>query len=92
MSRKTVNFKSGQILLNIRMNLSSKQVIQHRQTYGILDFLGDSGGLYESVFLIGAFLHFLVSSDTLSIKMLDRHFKFSYTNGVQTSRLSRKLF
>ena len=41
----------------------------------MLDFLGDAGGVYESIFLFGSFLSFLVSLDALSVKLIDGFFR-----------------
>ena len=59
----------------MRFYLDTKQVIQKRKIYGVMDFLADSGGVYGSLYLLGSFLHFLVSQDALSIKLLEGHFK-----------------
>ena len=40
-----------------------------------MDFLADSGGIYESLFLLGSFLHLMVSKGILSIKLLEEHYK-----------------
>ena len=50
-------------------------VIHKRKIYGVLDFLADSGGVYGSLFLLGSILHFIVTQDILSIKLLEGHFK-----------------
>ena len=55
--------------------LSTKRVIQNRRVYSFLDFLGDTGGLYESIFLIGNFIHLVFSFNILSVKLLENHFK-----------------
>ena len=61
-------------ILRIAFYLDSKLVIHKRKIYGLLDFLADSGGVYESLFLLGSFLYFLLSEDILSIKLLEEHY------------------
>ena len=55
-----------QTFMSNKFYLSTKRVIQNRKVYSLMDFLGDSGGLYESIFLIGTFIHFVFSSDNLT--------------------------
>ena len=77
-------------LLNVRFLMDSKLVIHTRKTYGILEFLGDLGGVYESLFLFGSFLHLIISQDALSIKLLEDHFKIEQELPQQQSRLTRQ--
>ena len=41
---------------------------------GIMQFLGDAGGIYQSIFIIGAFVSFLSSGNDLNQQLLERHF------------------
>ena len=62
-------------IATFRFFVDSERRIHKRTTYSILDFLGDCGGVYESVFLLGSFVHMIFSIDTFPIKLLDNHFK-----------------
>ena len=61
--------------LRLSFKLSSKKIIHKRQTYSYLDFLGDAGGMYESVFIIGGFLNLLISANSQSFLLLRSHFQ-----------------
>ena len=41
--------------------LGDKKFISVRQVYDIMDLLGDAGGIYGSMMLIGTVLHFCLS-------------------------------
>lgn len=66
--------QSGEIM-RATFSFDSKLVIHQRKSYGFLEFLGDAGGIYESVYIIGSVLHVLLSSNSLAIKILENHFK-----------------
>ena len=40
-----------------------------------MDFLGDSGGFYESIFLIVTFIHSDFTSDMLFLKLYESYFR-----------------
>ena len=48
-------------LLRAVVVLGSKKFIQFRQVYDFMGFLGDVGGIYGSMKIIGAVLHFCIS-------------------------------
>ena len=50
-------------LMDIMIILGDKKFIHQRQVYDIMAFLGDAGGIYGSMMLIGAVLHFCLSFD-----------------------------
>ena len=62
-------------MAEFEFNLGNKVVIQRRQTYGFLEFLGDSGGVYESCILLGTFLHMVFSKESLAVRLLETHFR-----------------
>ena len=57
-----------------RFYLDSKKVVQNRRTYAFFTFLGDAGGIYASVFAIGAFINWFVSKQAFSMVLLRDHF------------------
>ena len=48
-------------LLRVVVVLGSKKIIQFRQVYDFMGFLGDAGGIYGSMMIIGSVLHFCLS-------------------------------
>ena len=71
-------------ILKITFHLDPMLVIHKRKIYGLLDFLADLGGVYESLFLLAYFLHFLVTKDILSIKLLEEH--YSVTESIPNQK------
>ena len=52
---------SGYRYLNASVYLGDKKFYHQRKVYDFMAFLGDAGGTYESMMLIGTFLHFCLS-------------------------------
>jgi len=50
-------------LKTFHFNLGEKLIIHKRQVYNSLDFLGDAGGVFGSMMLIGKVLHYLIVSN-----------------------------
>ena len=49
--------------IKIMVILGDKKFIHQREVYDFMAFLGDVGGIYGSMMLIGAVLHFCLSFD-----------------------------
>ena len=45
-----------------------------RRVFGIMQFLGEAGGVYSSIFIVGTFLSFLFSGKDSTLQLLERHF------------------
>ena len=45
-----------------------------------MEFLGDAGGLYESLYLIGACLNFLFKGKSVALELLQSHFVVNITS------------
>ena len=50
-------------MVSIMVVLGDKKFIHQRQVYDFMAFLGDVGGIYGSMMLIGAVVHFCLSFD-----------------------------
>ena len=50
-------------LTEIMVIMGDKKFIHQRQVYDFMALLGDAGGIYGSMMLIGAVLHFCLSFD-----------------------------
>ena len=68
---KKLRYKYSSVYLEL---LQDKIVIE-RQTYSTLDWLGDVGGLYEMLILIGAFFMYPISQFSLSAAILVKNFR-----------------
>ena len=55
-----INYKER---IKIMVILGNKKFIHQREVYDFMAFLGDVGGIYGSMMLIGAVLHFCLSFD-----------------------------
>ena len=53
----------GRLRVSIMVILGDKKFIHQRQVYDFMAFLGDAGGIYGSMMLIGAVVHFCLSFD-----------------------------
>ena len=53
--------RAGNRYLNASVFLGDKKIYHSRKVYDFMAFLGDAGGTYESMMLIGTFLHFCLS-------------------------------
>ena len=51
------------LLMDIMIIMGDKKFIHQRQVYDFMALLGDAGGIYGSMMLIGAVLHFCLSFD-----------------------------
>ena len=51
------------LLAKVLIFLGDKKFIHQRQVYDFMAFLGDAGGIYGSMMLIGAVFHFCLSFD-----------------------------
>ena len=69
-------------IMQVQIFLGDKHVIQQRQVYDIMAFLGDVGGIYGSMMLIGTAIHSLISSEEISSHMLSKYFKVIDHNSV----------
>ena len=50
-------------MLRLHFNLNEKYIIHKRKVYNSMDFLGDAGGVFGSMILIGKALHYLIVSN-----------------------------
>ena len=50
-------------------------VIEKRRVYDIINLLGDFGGIFSSVYFLGAVIHFLLFSSQEAHRMLTDFFK-----------------
>ena len=50
-------------MLRLRFQLGEKFIIHKRQVYNSMDFLGDAGGVFGSMMIIGQVLHYLTVSN-----------------------------
>jgi hypothetical protein len=56
------------------MRLGTKKVVQIRRVYDTMDFLGDTGGIFGSMVLLGSALHFMLSQNEQALHFLGQHF------------------
>ena len=52
-----------ELLLRINVFLGDKQIIHQRNVYDFMMFLGDAGGVYGSMMLIGSVLSLIISAN-----------------------------
>ena len=64
-------FKYASVEINMTLDLRRWQ----RQTYSILDWLGDLGGLYDSLFILCRFLISPIASYTLQQAFFSKMFR-----------------
>ena len=64
-----------ELLLRINLFLGDKQFIHKRNVYDFMMFLGDAGGVYGSMIIIGSVLHILFSANEQSIQLLKYYFR-----------------
>ena len=58
----------------VKIVRSMAKEIQIRQVIGIMQFLGDAGGIYSSVFMIGAAVNLIFSGKDSSLQLIKHHF------------------
>ena len=62
-----------------------------RQTYSILDWLGDMGGLFDALYLIGMIIVAPISNFALKAELLSSMFRFRGSEeGLKNRTLPRK--
>ena len=61
---------------SIEINFSPDREYVTRQTYGILDWFGDLGGLLDILYLLGAVLIYPVENFNLHSLLLSKMFRF----------------
>ena len=76
------NYENKMSLMRVAIFLGDKHVIQQRQVYDIMAFLGDVGGIYGSMMLIGMAIHSMISSEEISSHMLSKYFKVLDNNTI----------
>ena len=54
---------SKKLMMKIMIILGDKKFIHERKVYDFMAFLGDAGGVYGSMMLIGSVVHFCLSFD-----------------------------
>ena len=62
--------------LSVEINVSPDLMLWERQTYSLLDFLGDLGGLYDALFLIVKVFVSPLSVFALNSTLLSNFFRF----------------
>ncbi len=60
--------------MSVKFSLGSKKVIQIRRVYETMDFLGDAGGIFGSMVLLGSVAHFFVSQNEQAFSFFRSHF------------------
>lgn len=71
--------------LSVEINLSPDLMLWERQTYSLLDFLGDLGGLYDALFLIVKVFVSPLSIFALNSTLLANFFRFRPSLKVEKS-------
>lgn len=61
-------------LMTINFSLGPKKVVFNRRVYDSLDFLGDAGGIFGSMVLLGQAFHFFISQNEQAFHFLKNHF------------------
>ena len=61
---------------SVEVNFSQNLKTIYRQTYSMLDWLGDVGGLYDALLLIMQFITLPISTFALRSKLLSSLFRF----------------
>ena len=65
-------------LIEFQFDISPDRQVYHRSIYTVLDWLGDIGGLYDALHIIGALLmlsHSIIRGDQLEAFLLRSVFK-----------------
>ena len=62
--------------ISVEFNMSADHNVINRQTYSILDWMGDMGGLVDAFFILGQLLISPVSSFALHSKLLSSMFRY----------------
>ena len=75
---------------SVYLNLSQDQRLIERQTYSFLDLLGDVGGLYDALKLIGgSFIH-PIANFTLGVTLLVKNFSMIPIYQQEVTRLKKQ--
>ena len=70
----SIHFEQDKFL-KISFHLGDKYIIHKRKVYSSMDFLGDAGGVYGSMMLIGYALQYLFVSNEEPQQLLKYYFK-----------------
>ena len=81
------NFEANNFFLEAKFMRSEDLKIEKRRVVGILELLGNVGGIQQSVFIVGAVLNFLVSGKDQALSLMEHHF---YTNDQEYERIRPK--
>ena len=60
-----------------------------RQTYGLLDWIGDVGGLFDGLKLVGAFLVAPFASFAMQAEVLTAAFRTHQIEGLSSNKTSK---
>ena len=66
--------------ISVEINMSIDLISWERQTYSLLDWLGDLGGLYDALYLIFAALISPITMFTLHSTLLTSFFRYRTSN------------
>ena len=67
-------------MMSIMVIFGDKKFIHQRQVYDFMAFLGDAGGIYGSMMLIGAVFHFCLSFDEQPAQFLKHYYRVNITD------------
>ena len=57
-----------------RISRSETKQIEMRRVRGVMEFLGDAGGIHASLFLLGSALNFIFTGKDVALQLLADHF------------------
>ena len=60
--------------MRLDFSLGPRKVIQIRRAYDSMDFLGDAGGIFGSMVLLGSAIHYFLSQNEQALHFLKSHF------------------
>ena len=72
------------------ISLSMDQTVIERQTYSLLEWLGDVGGLSDMLFLIGKLLISPIAAFALKAELLSQAFRFTLSLNYKEKRLKKQ--
>ena len=76
---------------SVEVNFSPDQQLVTRQTYSILDWLGDMGGLLDALYLIGMIIMSPISNFALKTELLSSMFRYRGSEeGLKSRTVSRR--
>ena len=67
---------------SISLRVSPDLIVIERQTYSLLEWLGDVGGLFDALIIIGGYIVGPISAFTLKATLLSRIFRFTQSLAV----------